>query len=240
MGDGEVVVVGGQADAARVDDRRAVGEREHARQVRVAAQDDIGALVAEQAPHRRRRSARDVTVGAHLLTRPLSGASHLNALQPLSMSPPPAASYRRRRLTALAGMVAVVVVLVVILSSTGHSSHGHHATTASARASTKPKASAGTKAATRPAATPALSLSGIPVGRWTSLPESPTPRGEVSAARIGNVVYVVGGFDSTGHTTSEVQRLDLVSGRWSTVAPMPQPLNHMSAVDYGGRLYVVG
>lgn len=125
---------------------------------------------------------------------------------------------------------------MVLLNSTGQSSHPRR-TTAAARTGTHARTKVN---AARPAATPALSLTGIPVGRWTSLPESPSPRAEVSATRIGNVVYVVGGFDSTGHTTSEVQRLDLASGRWGTVAPMPQALNHMSAVGYGGRLYVVG
>jgi N-acetylneuraminic acid mutarotase len=153
------------------------------------------------------------------------------------MSPRSAARYRRRRLTALG---AVMLALVVILTSAGHSASTPRASTATTATSAAATARTHTKVAGSPAATPALSLSGIPVGRWTSLPESPTPRGEVSAARIGNVVYVVGGFDSTGHTTSEVQRLDLVSGRWSTVASMPQALNHMSAVGYGGRLYVVG
>jgi hypothetical protein len=62
----------------------------------------------------------------------------------------------------------------------------------------------------------------------------------VSAARLGDVVYVVGGFDTTGHTSAVVQRLDLRTQRWNAVAPMPEALNHMSAIGYRGRLYVVG
>jgi Kelch motif protein len=144
------------------------------------------------------------------------------------------APYRRRRLTAVAALSLVVVGLVVLVSPTGHKSAPRPAQSPARGRSTRRRAiHAG-------AVTPALSLAGIPTGRWVSLAQSPTPRGEVSAARIGNVVYVVGGFDSTGHTTAEVQRLDLVSGRWSSVAPMPEALNHMSAVSYGGRLYVVG
>ncbi len=127
-----------------------------------------------------------------------------------------------------------MVGLVVLVSPTGHKSSPPRA-----QSPTRVRSNHRSAAHAR-AATPALSLAGIPTGRWTSLPQSPTSRGEVSAARIGNVVYVVGGFDSTGHTTAEVQRLNLVSGRWSSVAPLPQALNHMSAVSYGDRLYVVG
>jgi hypothetical protein len=87
---------------------------------------------------------------------------------------------------------------------------------------------------------PALSLNGIPVDRWVSLPQSPHWRSEVSAALVGDVAYVVGGFDINLHTTALVERLDLRTGRWSTTRPLPEPLNHMSAVGYGGSLYVVG
>jgi Kelch motif len=145
-----------------------------------------------------------------------------------------AAPYRRRRLTALGVLCVVVAGLVVLVSSPGHRSSHPRAQPPS------PVHASHSRAARAQAATPALSLAGIPTGRWTSLAQSPTPRGEVSAARIGNLVYVVGGFDSSGHTTGLVQRLDLVSGRWKTVTPLPQPLNHMSAVGYRGHLYVVG
>ena len=85
-----------------------------------------------------------------------------------------------------------------------------------------------------------LPVAGIPVGRWVGLPAAPSSRGEVSAARLGDSVYVVGGFDAAGHTTAEVQRLNLRSDRWSSIKAMPEALNHMSAVGYRGQLYVVG
>ena len=62
----------------------------------------------------------------------------------------------------------------------------------------------------------------------------------MSAARLGDDVYVVGGFDAGGETTAAVERLDLRTGRWSAIARMPEALNHMSAVGYQGKLYVVG
>jgi Kelch motif len=85
-----------------------------------------------------------------------------------------------------------------------------------------------------------LPVAGIPVGRWVGLPAAPSSRGEVSAARLGDFVYVVGGFDAAGHTTAEVQRVNLRTERWRAVRAMPEALNHMSAVAYQGQLYVVG
>jgi N-acetylneuraminic acid mutarotase len=84
------------------------------------------------------------------------------------------------------------------------------------------------------------SLPSIAPGRWTELPPSLLRRSEVSAAIVGHVAYVVGGFGADGRSSSAVERLDLRSGRWGRSMDLPRPLNHMSAVGYGGSLYVVG
>jgi hypothetical protein len=136
-------------------------------------------------------------------------------------------------LLALGGLAAVLL--------SGSTDHGKQAAGGQAQRTSGSRA---TKAAsptphTRAAATD-LSLAGIPVGRWTALAPSPHSRGEVSAALVGDAIYVVGGFDTTGHTTALVERLDLHTGRWSASRPLPEPLNHMNAVGYGGKLYVVG
>jgi hypothetical protein len=136
-----------------------------------------------------------------------------------------------------AGVLALIVWLVL-------SGGGSHGASRRAGAVTPTTASArphvGKAAVVRRAAPAGLPLASITVGHWAALPEAPTPRGEVAAARIGDVVYVVGGFDATGHSSNVVQRVDLRTQHWSTVAPMPQRLNHMNAVSFGGRLYVVG
>jgi N-acetylneuraminic acid mutarotase len=76
---------------------------------------------------------------------------------------------------------------------------------------------------------------------WTALPETLLTRTEVAAARVGDAVYVVGGFDErTSASTTAVERLDLRTGRWSLPRPMPIALNHMGAASYGGSLYVLG
>ncbi|MBC7462352.1 MAG: hypothetical protein H7287_13410 [Thermoleophilia bacterium] len=79
-----------------------------------------------------------------------------------------------------------------------------------------------------------------PVGRWTRVRSAPTRRTEVSAARVGRFIYVVGGFTSDGRSSALVERLDIATGRWSPSPAMPRPLNHMNTASYGGKLYVAG
>jgi N-acetylneuraminic acid mutarotase len=136
-------------------------------------------------------------------------------------------------LLALGGLAAVLL--------SGSNDHGRQAAVGQAQRSSGSRArKTASPTPHNHAAAPALSLAGIPVGRWTALPPARHSRGEVSAALVADSIYVVGGFDTTGHTTSLVERLNLRTGRWSTSRPLPRPLNHMNAVGYGGSLYVVG
>ena len=154
-----------------------------------------------------------------------------------------AGPYRRRRLLALAALTTVVVVFAwVILGSGGSSGSGAsgHVTGAAGSSAGGASSSGGARTTHRAPATVPLPVTGIPVGTWVDLPAAPSSRGEVSAARLGDNVYVVGGFDTAGQTTAEVQRLDLRTERWSPVRRMPKALNHMSAFAYQGQLYVVG
>ena len=76
--------------------------------------------------------------------------------------------------------------------------------------------------------------------RWTPLRSSPLERTEVTAARIGRSIYVMGGFEPGGQTVRTVERYDIRRNRWSRVPPMPLALNHSTAAVYRGRLYVHG
>ena len=161
------------------------------------------------------------------------------------MSPVPrtsAQTYVRRRLTALMSVILLLALggLAAVLLS-GSNDHGKQGADGHAQRTSGSRArkTASPKPHTHAAAT-SLSLAGIPVGRWTALPAAPHSRGEVSAALVGDSIYVVGGFDTTGQTTALVERLNTRTGRWSASRPLPQPLNHMNAVGYGGKLYVVG
>jgi N-acetylneuraminic acid mutarotase len=77
--------------------------------------------------------------------------------------------------------------------------------------------------------------------RWTALRPALLERTEVSAARVGRYVYVVGGFEREGQrTTAAVERYDIERDRWKRVSDMPIALNHTTAVAHGGRVYVMG
>ena len=77
--------------------------------------------------------------------------------------------------------------------------------------------------------------------RWLPLASATLERTEVTAARIGRYVYVVGGFEKrSGATTRAVERYDLRGDRWKRVRSLPIGVNHSTAVAYRGRLYVHG
>ena len=76
---------------------------------------------------------------------------------------------------------------------------------------------------------------------WTALPPANLERTEVAAARIGDAVYVAGGFEEqSGRTTAAVERYDIRRRRWTRVRAMPVALNHAAAVAYRGRVFVSG
>jgi N-acetylneuraminic acid mutarotase len=75
---------------------------------------------------------------------------------------------------------------------------------------------------------------------WTALPPATLEQTETAAARVGDSIYVVGGFVPGDVTTAAVGRYDIGRRRWSRVKRMPFALNHPTAVAYRGRLYVHG
>jgi N-acetylneuraminic acid mutarotase len=81
-------------------------------------------------------------------------------------------------------------------------------------------------------------LAGAALG-WGTLPSAPLERSEVAAARIGNFIYVVGGFEPT-RTSPAVERYDIRHRRWKRVRDMPLAVNHPTAAAYRGKLYVHG
>jgi N-acetylneuraminic acid mutarotase len=75
---------------------------------------------------------------------------------------------------------------------------------------------------------------------WTALTPGPLERTEVGAARIGDRIYVVGGFISSGGTTGRMVRYDISADRWREVAPLPIAVNHPGVTAHRGRLYLLG
>ena len=75
---------------------------------------------------------------------------------------------------------------------------------------------------------------------WAALAPSPLSRTEVGAARVGDGIYVVGGYISSGGTTGRMVRYDISEDRWREVAPLPIGVNHPGITAHGGRVYLLG
>ena len=61
---------------------------------------------------------------------------------------------------------------------------------------------------------------------WAALRPSQLARTEVGAARVGDRIYVVGGFISTGGTTGKLERYDISADRWRRLRSLPIAVNH--------------
>src|SRR5918992_795738 len=75
---------------------------------------------------------------------------------------------------------------------------------------------------------------------WTNGAPMPTPRTEVTAAILGDNIYVIGGFDKSGQVTDIVEAYNIKNNSWTKAAPLPQPLHHTAAASYNGKIYVAG
>lgn len=76
---------------------------------------------------------------------------------------------------------------------------------------------------------------------WFTLRPAPLERLEVSAARIGRNVYVLGGLQRGQlESSTAFERYDIVSNSWKRLPPVPEAVNHAAAVAYRGDVYVVG
>ncbi len=78
-------------------------------------------------------------------------------------------------------------------------------------------------------------------GSWDStLAQSPFERSEVGAARVGDRIYVVGGFFADGRTTGRMAAYDISEDEWQTRRSLPKPANHPGVTSFKGKLYVLG
>lgn len=92
-----------------------------------------------------------------------------------------------------------------------------------------------------------LGLAAQPEGHWTTGAPAPTKRTEVAAARLNELIYVVGGFEkpSLGNIlnfaiSDRVEAYDPHTDTWVTKAQLPIPLHHAGIASIDGRLYVIG
>ena len=65
---------------------------------------------------------------------------------------------------------------------------------------------------------------------WVRGIDMPTPRTEVTAANIGDSIYVLGGFTSDSEITDIVEMFNVTSNSWNKdIDPLPIPLYHAVA-----------
>ena len=57
---------------------------------------------------------------------------------------------------------------------------------------------------------------------------------------LNGKLYILGGFDSSGQSTTEVEVYDPIEEKWGTSAPVPKPIDHAAVASYDGKLYLVG
>lgn len=74
-------------------------------------------------------------------------------------------------------------------------------------------------------------------GRWEEVSaRMSTPRSEMAAAVIGNLIYIPGGFG--GPTAFEA--FDTTTETWTTLREMPAGRNHLMTAALNGKVYVFG
>jgi N-acetylneuraminic acid mutarotase len=74
---------------------------------------------------------------------------------------------------------------------------------------------------------------------WSTKAPMPTPRAFFAAAVVNNKIYIIGGFNNSGHiSTNEVY--DPSTDTWSTKAPMPTARSNLAAAVVNNIIYAIG
>jgi DNA-binding CsgD family transcriptional regulator len=77
--------------------------------------------------------------------------------------------------------------------------------------------------------------------QWTPLPTSkPTRVSNVSAATVGDWIYVPGGWTAEGQPTAVVEAYNPADDNWKQVDSLPQALSGYALTVYDGRIFLFG
>ena len=95
-----------------------------------------------------------------------------------------------------------------------------------------------------PSPTPEPTGTPVTEQAWAAIPDLPTPRTSASVAEAGGRIYVMGGLDELGRSSTKVEVFDPRSSSWSDAAPLPKGLHHATAVTFGvdgvDKIYLFG
>jgi len=75
---------------------------------------------------------------------------------------------------------------------------------------------------------------------WSRGQNKPTPVTYVSAAVVGDEIYVPGGCDATGQPMSQVEVYDVETDSWREVQPLPEPRCAYALTSLDEKLYLFG
>ena len=84
------------------------------------------------------------------------------------------------------------------------------------------------------------SLAAGSTAQWDRKAGLPLARGEVTAARVGGEIFVVGGFTADGANSPRVDAYSPARDSWRQVPDLPVSVDHAMSASYRGRLYVAG
>jgi len=100
--------------------------------------------------------------------------------------------------------------------------------------------------AMRPAATLLVALALFPAvatgstAKWKDRAPLPLARSEVTAARVGSEIFVVGGFTADGQNSARADVYSPPQDAWGQIADLPVPVDHAMSAGYREKLYVAG
>ena len=66
---------------------------------------------------------------------------------------------------------------------------------------------------------------------WSEGSPMPTARSEITAANIGDDIYVIGGFDGSGDVSDVVEVYNIKNNSWKSTGPLPEKLYHYFVIN---------
>ena len=75
--------------------------------------------------------------------------------------------------------------------------------------------------------------------QWTDCGEMKDPRSGAGVAALNGLIYVIGGFNQSGHLSS-VEIFDTEKGTWTMGKPLMKKRSGVQAAVLNGKIYVVG
>ncbi len=78
------------------------------------------------------------------------------------------------------------------------------------------------------------------VSTWAVKKSLPTPRTEVAGTSLDGKIYIIGGLENSGNTSSKVEVYDTKNDSWSPAPDLPGARHHTAAVAVAGKLFILG